>query len=81
MTEGNALFKFIEGLKPAIRKDVLLAQPTTITDAEMAAERSEVANFYVSSKACHLTRFVPRQQPRQHDSSGIVPMELGVVST
>ena len=44
MTNSNALFTFVEGLKPHIRKDVLLSQPTNVSEAMMAAERSEVAH-------------------------------------
>jgi hypothetical protein len=64
-------------LKPVIRKDVLLLQPTTLTDAEVAAERSEVANYFVAAKVRqHI------QQPRGYASrnNDIVPMELGVAS-
>ena len=52
VTDSNALFQFVEGLKPHIRKYVLLAQPTNVSEAMMAAERSEVAhNFSFSGKA------------------------------
>jgi hypothetical protein len=35
------MFKFVNGLKPMIRKDVLLARPATLTKAEVVAVRSE----------------------------------------
>jgi hypothetical protein len=87
VSETNALYKFVEGLKPVIRKDVLLSQPQTVTDAIMAAERSEVANFFVPNKSA---RFQPRAvqhphvkqpHPRAYGNPNIVPMELGVAST
>lgn len=70
-----------------IRKDVLLAQPDTVTEAIMAAERSEVANFFVSSKQLHRT-LRPAQSPRartyhprEYGNPNIVPMELGTASS
>ena len=52
MTDEGALYKFIEGLTPEIRKDVLISQPDNVTEAVMAAERSEVAhNFSTSHRA------------------------------
>ena len=39
----------MDGLKPHIHKDVLLVQPTNVSEAMMAAERSEVAHIYQSN--------------------------------
>ena len=46
--DSIALYKYVDGLKTHIRKDVLLAQPTNVSEDMMAAERSEVAHNYSS---------------------------------
>lgn len=50
LTEEQAMFKFVNGLKPMIRKDVLLARPATLTKAEVVAVRSEQANIAVAAR-------------------------------
>ena len=43
--DAALLFMFMEGLKPDVQMQVLLARPTLLTEAEQIAERADMALF------------------------------------
>ena len=63
LTDGEAMFMFIEGLKPAVRHQVYVNRPSTLADAELDAERIDSALYLSKGKG---------------DGSGPVPMDLGM---
>lgn len=63
LTDGEAMFMFVEGLKPAVRHQVYVNRPATLADAELDAERIDSALYLSKGKG---------------DTSGPVPMDLGV---
>lgn len=63
LTDGEALFSFVEGLKPAVRHQVYVNRPATLADAILDAERTDSALYFSGG-------------PRG-GSKGPVPMDLG----
>ena len=87
LQDAEALDRFVRGLHPVLRKDVLLRDPHTCEEAMTAAERIGAIHNYVTGKHS----FVPRQNQgvqrgRAHGSgahathgSGYAPMDLDML--
>lgn len=69
MSPAEALDRFTRGLKPYIRKDVLVQGPTTFEDAAIIADRIASTGKFPGASAGSSS-----YQPR---STGYAPMELG----
>ena len=50
ITDAEALNRFVRGLHPVLRKDILMKDPHTCEDALIAAERIGAIHNYVMSK-------------------------------
>ena len=70
VSPAESLDRFVRGLKPYIRKDVLVQGPTTIEDAAVIADR-----IAASGRLPGPTHGAPQGR----SASGAVPMELGAM--
>ena len=79
LQDAEALDRFVRGLHPVLRKDVLLRDPHTCKEAMTAAERIGAIHNYVTGKHS----FVPRQnqgvQRGRAHGSGYAPMDLDML--
>ena len=50
ITDAEVLDRFVHGLHPVVRKDILMKDPHTCEDALIAAERISATHNYVMGK-------------------------------
>lgn len=85
ITEEEKMDRFMAGLKPALRREILLREPTTFKDLAKMASKLDTLLFVVDRRS-HLTSGQARSQMQtgrfsnyRQSASSATPMELGAI--